>query len=139
MKFFTIIILGVLVTASLSCNKDSLKACEEHSKDLCNEDANKTNIRIINASKYDFCNVVVNPSGGNMNYGIIETGTSTCYRSYDLAYSYAYISLKIGDDTFTFQPIDYVGEPELGTGKFSYTIDVVDSNDAILRITAAAD
>lgn len=139
MKFFIILTIGLITTFSISCNKDSLKGCEAHSKALCNEDINKTNIRIINASKYDFCNVVLNPSSGNVNYGIIQKNTSTCYRAYDVAYNYAYLTLDIGDKTFTLQPIDYVGEPELGTGKFSYTIDVIDFSDGTLSIGASKD
>lgn len=121
----------------ISCNKDSLKGCEEHSVAKCNEEANKTNIRIVNSSKYDFCNVILNPSAGIVNYGIIGKGSSTCYRSFDKAYNYAYVSLKIGDKTFTLSPIDYVGEPELGSGKFTYTIDVLNYNSGTLSIEAS--
>ncbi|MFK8038414.1 MAG: hypothetical protein AB8B74_09000 [Crocinitomicaceae bacterium] len=139
MKFSLVLGVALISAFLIGCNKDSLKGCEEHSKSLCNEDINKTNIRIINNSKYDFCNVVLNPTGGNVNYGIIEKGTSTCYKVYDKAFNYAYTSLQIGDETFTFQPIDYVGEPELGTGKFSYSIDVLSYGDRTLTITANKD
>lgn len=137
MKLFTILMIGVVVIFSVGCNKDSLKGCEAHIKALCNEDVNKTNIRIINTSKYDFCNVILNPSGGNVNYGIIEKGTSTCYRAYDIAYNYAYLTLKIGDKTFTLQPSDYIGEPKLGIGKFSYSIDVLSFKNGTLSISTS--
>jgi hypothetical protein len=128
-------ILLVISLSFGSCNRDSLKGCEEHQKASCNEDPNKTNIRIVNGSKFDFCNVVLNPTGGNVNYGIIEKGTATCYRSFDVAYNYAFVSLQIGEKTFTLQPIDFVGEPTLGNGNFTYTLDVLNFNDGTLTIT----
>jgi len=132
--FSAVFLLGMTATA---CNKDSLKGCEEHSKTSCNEDLNKTNIRIVNASKYDMCNVVINPSGGDSNYGIIEAGASTCFHTFDLAYSFAFVSLKIGDETFTFQPADYTNEAKLGKGKFTYTLNVLDFNSGTLSIEAS--
>ncbi len=132
--YFLIFIAG---STFISCNRDSLKACEEHQKPPCNEDPNKTNIRIVNGSKFDFCNVILNPSDGNVNYGIIEKGSASCYRTFEKAYNYAYVSLEIGDKTFTLEPIDFVGEPTLGTGNFTYTLDVLDFNDGSLLITAS--
>ncbi|MFK8046712.1 MAG: hypothetical protein AB8B72_14530 [Crocinitomicaceae bacterium] len=137
LSIFSFSAIVLLILTFPSCNKDSLRGCEEHSKTLCNEDANKTNIRIVNASKYDMCNVVINPSGGESNYGIIEAGMGTCYRTFDLAYSYAYVSLQIGDETFIFQPIDYINEVKLGNGKFTYTLNVLDFNSRTLSIEAS--
>ena len=133
------VVLGIaLCVASLSitsCNRDNLRNCEEHQKAACNEDPNKTNIRIVNESQFDFCNVVLNPSGGDVNYGIIEKGTATCYRSFDVAYDYAAVTLDIGGRTFTLEPIDFTGEPTLGNGNFTYTLDVLNFNNRTLSIT----
>ena len=120
--------------AMFSCNKDSLKGCDEHAVAKCNEAINKTNIRIVNGSKYDFCNVVLNPSEGNVNYGIIEAGNATCYRTYNTAYNSASVNLKIGDKTFSLIPEDYQGQTPLGNGKFTYTIDVLNFNSGSLSI-----
>ena len=131
---YTLVLLSLGISLS-SCNRDSLKKCEAHEKAACNEDPNKTNIRIVNGSKFDFCNVVLNPSDGNVNYGIIEKGAATCYRTFEKAFNYAFVTLDIGDKTFTLQPIDFVGEPTLGTGNFTYTLNVLNFNDGTLTIT----
>jgi len=127
------ITLVILLNTS-SCKKDSLRNCNEHSVSACNEDSTKINLRINNVSEYDFCNVVLNPSGGNTNYGIVEKGQSTCYRSFDLAYNYASVQLFIGDKEFVLQPIDYVGEQPLTIGRHTYSINVADFDNGILSI-----
>lgn len=128
------VITSIILFPLYSCKKDQIKNCNEHSVSDCNEDLNMINIRINNASEYDFCNVVLNPSGANKNYGIIKKGESTCYRSFDLAYDYAYVQLFIGDKEFVLQPIDYVGEQPLSTGKHTYSINIADFDDGILSI-----
>tara|TARA_B110000503_G_C6773963_1_gene260523 strand:- start:18 stop:443 length:426 start_codon:yes stop_codon:yes gene_type:complete len=124
----------VLLLNISSCKKDSLKSCNEHSVSVCNEDPTKINISIRNVSDYDFCNVILNPSLGNRNYGIIEKGQSTCHRSFDLAYDYAYVQLFIGDKEFILQPIDYVGEQSLNIGNHTYSINVTDFDIGKLSI-----
>jgi hypothetical protein len=122
-----------------SCKKDSLRQCTEHTKTPCQEKDDKTNIRIKNISKYDFCNVTINPNIDLANYGIIKSRESTCYITFDKAYKYAYIRLNIGNKEFILQPIDYVGEQELGVGNFTYSIDVIDFDNKILSITTTKD
>lgn len=137
--FRTLILAAFITVAFSACNKDGLKDCVEHSLTPCSEDPNKTNLRIKNNSKYDFCNVVVNPYSGEVNCGIIKKGEMTCYRSFDIVYNYAYIQLFIGDKEFKLQPIDYVGEQPLGIGKFTYSLDISDYKSGQVSITVQKD
>lgn len=130
--FFLIALLG-------GCKKDSVESCVEHTKTPCEQDSTKTNIRIRNNSKYDFCNVTINPLNEVTNYGIIKSAETTCYTYFDTAYNYAYVILYINNEEYVLQPIDYVGEQELGVGNFTYSIDVTDSINKILSITTTKD
>lgn len=123
-----------LITLSLilSCSENEQNNCEEHSVASCNEDPNKINIRILNQSDYDFCNVTLNPAEERTNYGAIAKGDLSCYRSYDLAYDYAYVKLYIDNQEFVIQPIDYVGEEPLTNGFYTYEIDIIDFENRIL-------
>ena len=124
---------------NLNCVKKSLRSCVEHETAPCAKDKTKTNIRIKNISEYDFCNVVITPPGGGINYGIIKSGRKTCFTFLDQAYRFAPVELFIGADQFVFNIIDYVGEPELGVGNFTYEINVTDFNGKVLSIESVKD
>jgi len=93
-----------------------------------------TLIRVKNLSSFDFVDVIVNTSGGENNYGNILAETISGYKSFDFAYSYAFIELKINNDTYTVQPIDYVGETPIKPGKYTYQIDVLPNGDQYSRL-----
>lgn len=134
--------IGLLVSMTLiigSCQQDNLNKCDEHVVADCSEDLTKTNIRIKNISNYDFCNVVVNTSSEMVNCGIVKKGEETCYRTFETAYNYAYIQLFIGDKEFILQPIDYVGEQDLGAGKFTYLVNVTDFDARKISIEVQED
>ncbi len=137
--FLNLTVFILILSTVVSCKKDCMNQCVEHTKASCQEDAGKTNIRIKNDSKYDFCNVTVDPSGKMTNYGVVKSGETTCYNYFDIAYSYAYVKLDIGDNEFIFQPIDFVGEQQLGLGKFTYSIAVNDYENKTLTITTTKD
>lgn len=82
------------------------------------ESADGSDIRIINASNIDFADVVV----GGINYGNIEHGQSTGYQHWKKAYRYSSASLKAEGKVYSLQPIDYVGEKSLGSGRFAYLL-----------------
>src|SRR5689334_2624802 len=109
-------ILGILIITfvSATCKKGKSTDCNDQTVPICNENPSKTNLRIQNNSEYNFCNVVVNPSSGQNNYGSVKKGARTCYYSFDTVYNYAYIHLYVGEKEFTYQPIDYVGEKSIG-------------------------
>lgn len=133
------ILLFIVLSFLVSCSEEETKNCEEHAVSSCNEDPTKVNIRILNQSDYDFCNVTLNPSGERTNYGFIAKGELSCYRSYDLAYDYAYLKLYIQNKEFIIQPIDYVGEEPLEIGYYTYKIDVVDFENRILSEEMGSD
>jgi hypothetical protein len=137
--FRTLILTSLMIVSFSACNKNSLRNCDEHSVSFCSEDPTKTNIRIKNNSKYDFCNVVVNPFSEPVNCGIVKKGEMTCYRSFDTAYNYAYIQIFIDDKEFKLQPIDYVGEQPLGIGNFTYILDISDYSAGKVSITLQKD
>lgn len=138
-KFILCVAYLAFVLLFVGCKKDRLNNCEEHTKTPCNIQLSKTNIRITNASRFDICNMVMDPSSGETNYGILTSGETSCYRTFDLAYPIAYIRFEIGDETFIFSPEDYSTEIPLNNGKFTYTIDVLDFNKGTISIEASAD
>lgn len=137
--FQTLLFATLMMFIFSACNKNSIKHCTQHAVAACTVDTTKTNIRITNISKYDLCNVVLDPASGPVNCGIIKSGESTCYRPFDTAYNYAYIQFNIGDKEFKMQPFDYVGEVPLGVGKFTYIIDVIDYDNGKMTIDVIPD
>ena len=92
----------------------------------CSKEGDDGNIRIrlSNISAYDFENIAVNTSTGNVTYGSLESGASSAYKSFELAYRYAFIELSADGNTYTLQPIDYVGETPLDKGEYTYQLDL---------------
>ncbi len=124
---------------SLTCDSTEFE-CEQHNISECNSDDKKTNIRVFNNSDYDFCNVQISTTAEGRNHGEIKSGENTCYRIYDEAYNYAYVSLIIDGEDLVIQPIDYVGETLLGVGYFTYHLDVeIINNKKQLSIYATSD
>ncbi|WP_114903490.1 hypothetical protein [Kordia sp. SMS9] len=102
----------------------------------CSDDdtSNVLQIRVINASEFDYKNIVVNTSGGEQNYGDLDAGQTSVYKTFDFAYRFAYVELQIDDDIFIFQPIDYIEENLITSGNYSYEISANDSNDQFSRL-----
>jgi major membrane immunogen (membrane-anchored lipoprotein) len=118
-----ILILFISIVALFSCSKD---------------DENKLsglNIRLSNVSQYDFKNIVVNTTTGNVNFENLNSGQKSEYKEFDKAYSYAFVELEIDEGTYTIQPIDYVGETLLDNGNYTYQLDANDSNDQYTRLS----
>ena len=116
-----------IIFFSLTCNYTDFE-CDQHDISDCNSDDKKTNIRVFNSSDYDFCNVVISIGEGR-KHGEIKSGENTCYREYDKAYRYAYVSLMIDGEDLVIQPTDYVGETPLGIGYFTYHLDLEEINN----------
>ena len=92
-------------------------------------------LRIKNTSQFDYTDVVVNTSGGEHNYGTVNSNHASDYKAFDLAYRYAFVELIIDGSTYTVQPIDYVGETPLDNGKYTYEINATNSGDQYSRLT----
>ncbi len=82
-------------------------------------------IRVYNDSPDLFEEVIVNTSGGEHNYGDIETNSYSDYYAFDYAYNFAYVHLKIDGKDFFLIPIDYVGEAQLRSGYYTYILRVI--------------
>jgi len=81
-------------------------------------------IRISNVSEFNYENINVNASGEMVEFGNLNSNSNSEYKTFDLAYRYAFVEFEIDGETFTLQPIDYVGETPLENGKYSYKINV---------------
>lgn len=86
-------------------------------------------LRIKNTSNFTYNNIVVNTGGGEHTYGTLQPGETSSYKPYMHAYSYAFVELEIDGQTYTIQPIDYVGESQLPNGKYTYEIGADDSEN----------
>ena len=118
-KFFLSILIFVIGFGLISC-------------DIFGE--NSTLIRIHNASEYDFLRVEVNTYDEPINYGTIKSDEKSRYKTFEVAYRYAYVRLFVDENEFIIQPIDFVGETPLGSGKFTYVLEVIDFENRILNI-----
>jgi len=108
-------ILFITIVTLFSCSKDNVN--------------NEVKIRLANVSKYDFQNIVVNTTTGDVSFEDLESGQKSEYKDFDKAYRYAFVELEIDGETYTLQPIDYVGESLLGNGNYTYQIDANDTFD----------
>ena len=106
-KYCFLLIIGIF--SGYSCESDLV--------------GDQVQIRIKNISQFEYFDVKVNTSGGENFYGTIKSNEYSDYNKFEFAYSYAFVELKIDEDTFTLQPIDYVGEEMLNSGKYTYEID----------------
>ena len=123
-KFFLSILIFVIGFGLISC-------------DIFGE--NSTLIRIHYASEYDFLRVEVNTYDEPINYGTIKSDEKSRYKTFEVAYRYAYVRLFVDENEFIIQPIDFVGETPLGSGKFTYVLEVIDFENRILNIKTSKD
>ncbi|MDG1911949.1 MAG: hypothetical protein P8I42_03895, partial [Flavobacteriaceae bacterium] len=92
-------------------------------------------IRLSNISEYNFKNIVVNTSTGNVDFENIDSGQMSQYKNFETAYQYAFVELEIEGRIHTIQPIDYVEETPLEDGYYTYQIDANDSQEQYGRIS----
>ncbi|ADR21245.1 hypothetical protein MATR_11260 [Marivirga tractuosa] len=109
-------ILLTLITIFLSCSES---------------DVNKSavNIRLANTSIYDYENIIINTTTGDVNFGDLKSGSISDYKVFETAYRYAYVKLEINGNIFRIQPIDYVGETPLKNGNYTYEIHTDSPNE----------
>ena len=99
------------------------------------EDLLGVNIRLSNVSAYDFKNIVVDTSEGPVSYEDLDAGQTSDYQVFQLAYRYAFVELTIDGETYTLQPIDYVGETPLENRLYTYEINANDSQEQYSRLS----
>jgi hypothetical protein len=112
MKRSLIILLIALV--SLSCRKTKM------------EPEGPTDVRIYNNTDLIFDNVVVNTSGGEFNFGTLQSHMYSSYHRYDKAYPKADISLTISGTTYSTPKQDYTYMQYMGQIKMTYKIYIRD-------------
>ena len=81
-------------------------------------------IRIQNNSSFRFDRVDVVFPEDEVRYGSISANSSSAYREVSKAYRYAYIEVEVGGEELVLQPIDYVGETLLRSGRYTYVLNV---------------
>ena len=101
-------------------------ACTDRDDDL-----EAINIRVKNKSSLIFDSVQVGEA--------LEPVTNLApddyseYQEFETAYTYAFIRITSGEETFTLQPIDFVGETPLPFGFYTYELDISDTGEVILN------
>ena len=81
-------------------------------------------VRIRNASGVDFEQVQVNFYDKRVDYGDIKAGAQSRYLHTLLAYRYAFVQLTAAGKQYRLRPVDYVGETELASGRYTYVLDL---------------
>lgn len=99
------------------------------------DEVDAVNIRLKNLSGFTFDEVQV--SSQDSIYTNIPPDTYSNYLEYETAYSYASVSIQAGEETFVLQPIDYVGEPELPIGFYTYELNV--NEEGVVSLNFVAD
>ncbi len=117
--FFTISLFAWTFLAGCTTSEDAQMAAPEDTN-------GPVEINIQNNSAIAFDQVVVSFPSQREDYGAVDSGEESPYRTIEKAYRYAYIEAHAGDETHILQPIDYVGETLLETGRYTYALDLVD-------------
>lgn len=86
-------------------------------------------IRVKNQSAFRYQGIMVNADGNEKNFGSLNPLNYSAYQSFDFAFRYAYVELRINGQTYTIQPFDYVGEDQLPPGKYTYAISANNSSN----------
>ena len=94
------------------------------------DDLDAVNIRIKNASSLVFDSVTVGES--EEPYTNLAPDSYSDYQVFEEAYTYAFIRIASGEETFTLQPVDFVGETPLPFGFYTYELDVTDTGEVVL-------
>jgi|AntRauTorcE11897_2_1112592.scaffolds.fasta_scaffold00045_64 hypothetical protein len=87
-------------------------------------------IRIENGSEFEMENITVLFPKEEVSYGTLRVGESSDFIEVKKAYRYAYIETGIDGEKAVAQPIDYVGEKFLDSGKYTYKLYVIANNDS---------
>lgn len=97
----------------------------------------QVSLTITNASKEDFKSLKVNIRGHEYEFKDLPAGANVKIKV-DNTYHYFYAKALTSKDTLVLQPIDFVGEKLITSGKFEVKLDIktVD-NKRILNISNA--
>lgn len=87
-------------------------------------------IRVKNVSTLQYDSIQV--GGEDMVHINIGPDSFSEYLEYETAYSYDYINILAGEETYVLQPIDYVGETPLPFGFYTYEVGINESGNVTL-------
>ena len=96
-------------------------------------------IRVLNASSRTMEGVTVAFPDDEVVYGTLAPGAASGYRAVERAYRYAYVRTTVDGDTMVLQPIDYVGETLLEPGRYTYRLDLADTDGPWLTLELVVD
>ena len=82
------------------------------------------NVRVANNSSFAFARVKAVFPENEVEYGNVRAHGVSEYAPVETAYRYAYIEVEVGGEVLKIQPIDYVGETPLGSGFYTYQLNV---------------
>lgn len=94
------------------------------------DDLTAVNIRVKNASDLVFDTVQVGEA--IEPFTALSPDDYSEYQEFETAYTYAFIQITSGEQVFTLQPIDFVGETPLPFGFYTYELDVTDTGEVLL-------
>jgi hypothetical protein len=122
-KIFLVFFIGILV----SCSNDTIG-------DKIFPQTSSVQIRIQNASPYKFENVIVNTYNKEISYENLNSNQKSVFKTFDVAYRYAFVQLQINGKTYTYQPVDFVGETVLENGNYTYKITASSPSDQYQKL-----
>lgn len=94
-------------------------------------------IRIENATGQDLDRVrVVLPGQPELDFGPVAKAGVTDFRDSAKAYRYAEVHARAGARELSFRPMDYLGEPELPAGRYTYVLNL-DGEQLVIRLAKA--
>ena len=87
-------------------------------------------IRVKNVSSLVYDTIQV--GGEEMVHENLSPESFSDYLEYETAYTYNYINISAGEETYVLQPIDYVGETPLPFGFYTYEVGIDDEGNVTL-------
>lgn len=111
------LIFIVILSISLSCTDRD-------------DNVEEVNIRVRNISSIVFDQVQVGEA--DKIHENVSPDSFTDYLPYEEAYSYAYIEILSGAETYVLQPIDFVGETPLPIGLYTYELNITSEGEVTL-------
>ena len=95
------------------------------------DEVEEVNIRVRNVSELIFDMVQVGEA--DKVHENVSPDSFTDYLQYEEAYSYAYIEIQSGTETYVLQPIDFVGETPLPKGLYTYELNITTDGEVTLN------
>jgi len=116
--------------------------CVELEKSDCNSEANKANIRLKNATAFDFCNVEIKINNQeNAIFGNLTSGETTCYISFESLKRYPLeCKFNLADEEFIIEnPTYHERLEDLSAGFYTYNIMIIRPNTKLGDIQMSND